>query len=190
MKISVLFLLLTIAISPTVTGQIDSVQVKLYNSWYDLNSVKTRQSDLFTYEFGDSTVTVVAKKIYMVGTIPEAANLRIIPVEDINNMLFRKKGRKASGAITGLVSGAIIGALLGHSRGGTSVEDSEYGDELFYVSAGFKAFAGALIGAGIGIAIGLPIGSAKKEIQIKGEVGKYQDMKPGLSKYSIRYYTH
>jgi len=188
MKKSVLFILLIIAIPFAILGQSDSSIVKLYNSWYDLNSVKARQTDLFTYEFTDSTVTVVARDKYKVGFIPEVADLRIIPVEDINKILFRKKGRKVIGLVTG-VTGAIIGGIIGYSDGGTSVEDTYYGEELFYVSAGFKAFIGAVIGGGIGFGIGFPIGSAKKGFSINADLGYYQQIRPDLSKYSIRYYS-
>jgi len=124
----------------------------------------------------------------MAGFIPEVADLRIIPVKDINKMLFRKKGRKVIGLATGL-TGALIGGIIGYSNGGTSVEDTQYGEELFYVSEGFKAFIGAVIGGGIGFGIGFSIGSVKKGFNINGDIGYYQQIRPDLSKYSIKYYT-
>jgi hypothetical protein len=167
-------------------GQNDSIIIKLFNSWYDLNSEKKRQSDLYTYEFSDSSITVVAKNKYRYGLIPDATDLRIIPVEDINKVFFRRKGKKLIGLATGLC-GALIGGIYGYSRGSTTVEGSD-GNELFSVSAGFKSFVGVVIVGGIGFGIGISIGSAKKGFRIENDIGKYQEMKPELIKYAISYY--
>ena len=189
MKSLILLTSALLAIQVISFGQSDSIKIKLYDSWYDLYSEDKRQGNLYTYEFGDSTVTVIAQKKYLTGIMPTAADLHILPVKDISNILLRKKGRKTIGLVSGFLSGAIIGALIGHSKGGTSVEDTYYGQEMFYVSAGFKTFIGAVIGGGIGVAIGLPIGASKKNFKINGNAAKYHEIKPDLLKYSIRYYT-
>lgn len=186
MKKSLFLFLLIIAISPAVSGQIDSAKVKLYDSWYYFYSELNSQIKVFTYEFNDSTVTIIYRDAYFRGYVPATNDLRVIQVQDINKMLFRRKGQRLTMLLTGLFTGALIGGIIGYSNGDDPYDNAwDVG-----VSAETKAFAGAMIGAAIGVTIGLPIGSVKKTITIDRNVERYKQIRPGLSKYSIRYYNH
>jgi len=186
MKSLILITSALLAIQIFSFGQSDSIKIKLYDSWYDLYSEDKRQCDLYTYELSDSTVIVVAKKKYNPGIMTDPIDLQIFPVEDINTMLFRKKGSKATGFLTGLFTGAALGVIVGLGIGGTYYD---IGESTYYSSAGFKACFYGLVGAGIGIAIGGGVGTAKKDFIINGNFGNYQKLKPDMSKYSIRYNT-
>jgi hypothetical protein len=168
------------------SGQTEPGTIKLYDSWFDLNSSNRRLGNLYTYEFSDSTVTVVAINRYTTGVMPEIADLHIYPVNDINAMLFRKKGRKPKGFLCGLLIGGALGAGIGFAIGDTYWY---FGESAYLSSAGFKAFFWGLVGGGIGIAIGGSAGSAKKKFIIKGDFGRYQEYKPEMIKYSIRNYA-
>jgi len=169
-------------------GQNDSVHIKLYDSWFDFKPTKERQRVGYVYEFADTSITVVAKEKYRSGLVPGSDDLHLILAEDVNKMLFRRKGQKKIAIATGL-GGAMIGCIYGATRGGETVTDS-YGYEMFYISAGFKAFWWGLVGGGIGIAVGLPLGAAKKKFIINGDIGHYRQIQPDLLKYSIRSYVH
>ena len=84
MKSLILITSALLAIQIFSFGQSDSIKIKLNDSWYDLYSEDKRQCDLYTYELSDSTVTVLAKKKYNPGIMPNPIDLQIFPVEDIN----------------------------------------------------------------------------------------------------------
>ena len=96
-----LFFLLFIAISPTVLGQIDSAAVKLYNSWYFFNSDMKNHLKVYTYDFKDTTVTIVARNAYFRGFVPASNDLQVIPLQDINKIVFRRKGKQLTMLLTG-----------------------------------------------------------------------------------------
>jgi hypothetical protein len=186
MKKSVLFVLLMMAISISASGQVDSAVVKLYDSWYFFNSGLKSKVKVFTYDFQDSTITIVARNGYFRNSVPASSDLQIIPVQNINKIVFRRKGQQTAFLVGGLVTGALFGAIIGYSNG-----DDPYDNSLGVgVSAGVKAFTGAMLGAGIGVGIGLTLGSIKKTIPLDSNVERYKKMKPTLLKYSIRYYNH
>jgi hypothetical protein len=184
MKKSSFFIMMMLAIPLAMTAQCDSCKLKLYYSWYRLNSNKEILSDVFTYEFADSSVTVVAKNKYTAGITPDVIDLHIIPVQDINQMSFRRKGNPAIGAIIGGITCALAGVIVGYARGSSYILD------YTYVSAGFKATFLGITWAGLGVALGAAIGSSKTKIPVNGDIENYRQNKPQALKYSIRYYTH
>jgi hypothetical protein len=182
MKKSILFVLIVVAIAYTASGQVDSAVVKLYDSWYYFNSGPKSKVKVFTYDFHDSTITIVARNGYFRNSVPASSDLQVIPVQNINKIVFRRKGQQTAFLVSGLVAGALFGAIIGYSNGD---DPGAIG-----VTAGVKAFTGAMLGAGIGVGIGLTIGSVKKTIPLDGNVERYKQIKPTLLKYSIRYYNH
>ena len=184
MNRSLLFVMMLIAIPLVTSGQCDTCKVKLYFSWYSINNTGKIQSDVFTYEFADSSVTVVAKNKYEVGSIPDITDLQVIPVKSINEMSFRRKGKPGIGAIAGGITGALAGVLIGFARG------SSYIDYDIYISAGFKAICFGFAWAGLGVGLGAAIGQAKTNIPINGDIENYRQARSRVQKYSIRYYTH
>lgn len=187
MKKSLFLIMMMFAIPLAMPAQCDSCKLKLYYSWYSLNSNKEILSDVFTYEFTDSSVTVVAKNKYTAGITPDVIDLHIIPVQDINQMSFRKKGQPAIGAIVGGLTGALAGALVGFARGDSYVY---FGSGESFVPAGVKAFWIGLAWAGLGVGLGAAISQVKTKIPINGDIENYRQNKPRVLKYSIRYYTH
>jgi hypothetical protein len=187
MKKSSFFIMMMLAIPLAMTAQCDSCKLKLYYSWYRLNSNKEILSDVFTYEFADSSVTVVAKNKYTAGITPDVIDLHIIPAQDINQMSFRKKGKPGIGVLVGGITGALAGAIVGFARGDSYVY---YMESESYVPAGVKAFWIGLAWAGLGVGLGAAIGSSKTKIPVNGDIENYLQNKPRALKYSIRYYTH
>lgn len=178
-------MLLLTAISFGSSAQNVAGKVKLFDAWYYVNPVIHKPVHVFTYEFADSTVTIIARNRYKVGFEPKAADLSVIRVKDINTMMFRRKKSIGIGILAGSITGALIGGLIGYSNG-DDPESSSVG-----VSAGAKAFSGVVIGGIIGAGAGLTFGSFKNVIKLNSDVGsRYEDKKPVLMKYSIRYYTH
>jgi len=179
MRKFLLLFLLILAIMLSASGQSGNYRVKLYDSWYYLKSTKTNfnpQLTAYTYEFGDSSVTIISKDSYMQNLEISPEDLKIIPVEEINTMMFRMKGSKMIGfglGITGVIVGAVVGATL----------DAEPWAKPFLM------IGCAAMGGGIGFGIGLPLSSIKTVFRIRGDVKTYRERRLEMIKYSIKYYT-
>jgi len=183
MSRSVLVLLLIAFLPLLVSGQSEKCSVRLYNSWYFMKSDHFSPVCTYTYEFRDSSVTVVARDKYICGTIPGAEAIQLIPVTDIDKMMFRRKGRMAAAAVIGGIAGALTGIIIGTSLGSTPENDIGLG-----VSTGFKVFSLGLLGSGTGILAGMIIGVQKKVVIINGDIKTYEQSKPGVVAFSIKYY--
>lgn len=105
MKMPVIVILLIISFISGSFGQRRPGQIKLYYSWYDLKSSTKIAANLFTYEFSDTTVSVLHKTQYSTGFEPTVNDLKVFPVTDIDKILFRKKGNKGIATAVGIFSG-------------------------------------------------------------------------------------
>ena len=161
-------------------------KIKLYDTWVFLLQESKPEIKGYTHSFNDSTISILQKYDYRRGTMPLPDKLRLIRVNDIDQIMFRKKGSKAAGMLIFGFFGGLIGAYIGYSNGDDP--PSPYEVKL-RATAEAKAFAGALIGGGTGMGIGILIGSSKKKIIIHGNIGNYIMVRPDLEKYSIKYYS-
>jgi hypothetical protein len=164
-------------------GQTSPVKPRYYDCWYYLetnfrNPMLRNPVAGYTLEFGDSSITVVAKKSAVKGTFNLPENQLILPVDDINKIYIRPKGQKGAGAIIGLVVGASTGLIVGLTQ-------REYSD---YEHEGVDVFFTTITCTGIGVALGLTFGSIKKVVRINGDHEKYRQKRPALVKYSIKHY--
>lgn len=182
---SIYFLISTMVLIPVLlSGQTSPVKPKYYDCWYFLipsfsNPLMRNPITGYTYEFADTSVTIVAKNSIATGRVNSPKSQLVVPVSDIDRIYTRPKGQKAVGAILGVAVGATTGLIIGLSQKETNGYDGE----------GVGVFFTTLAGAGVGIALGLPLGSIKQVHRIKGDPGIYSQKRPELLKYSIKYYS-
>jgi uncharacterized protein YcfJ len=112
-----------------------------------------------------------------------------IPVNTIDQLVFRRLNGLKSGAL----GGAAIGLLLGGVIGNATYEPCDptpgwLGSDCDWevMDRATSTVMGALIGAQIGAGVGILIGTAAQKYQINGDLLAYRQAKTALEKYVMR----
>ncbi len=103
-------------------------------------------------------------------------NMDTYNLENINTVKIYKKGSVGRGLLIGFLSGAVIGIATGLISG------DDPPNQWFSMSAGEKAFGGALIFGSMGAATGAVIGLIHKKFTINGNKEKYQQMRGSMAR--------
>ena len=103
-------------------------------------------------------------------------NMNTYNFENINTVKIYRKGSVGRGLLIGFLSGAVIGIATGLISG----DDDP--NQWFSMTAGEKAFGGAVIFGAAGSAAGAIIGLIHKQFTINGKKERYQQMRGSMAR--------
>ncbi len=103
-------------------------------------------------------------------------NMNTYNFENINTVKIYRKGSVGRGLLIGFLSGALTGIAYGIISG----DDDP--NQWFAMTAGEKAFGGAVVFGAAGSLTGLIIGLIHKQFTINGKKEKYQQMRGSLAR--------
>ncbi len=102
-------------------------------------------------------------------------NMNTYNFENINTVKIYRKGSVGRGLLIGFLSGAVIGIATGLISG----DDNP--NQWFAMTAGEKAFGGAVLFGAAGAATGAIVGLIHKQFTINGKSEKYQLLRKSMA---------
>lgn len=145
-----------------------------YKSWVHRFEAITIQGSI--YKLQEDSIALVNREY--LGNSRYGYKTYKVPIQDINIIKVRKKGKVIKGMFFGLLGGFVAGGTLGYLDGDDPTGGAFTAEQKFWLLGILSTIPGAIIG-------GIIAGSAKIEIPLWGDKVYYQDKKQDLQKYLV-----
>ena len=178
MKSSHLILIVTLVlISITVMSQDKVKSGREYISKYSLINPHEKIKGI-TYDYTDSTVTLIKADNFSKNTVLSNYKYSIFPIENIDVIKARKRGRIWVGTAAGFAAGALTFGLISNA---TADKDAE-GMNLWGAGVALATISGSIVGAGLGAAFS----SIQIIIPVNGNRDQFKNSRSRIEKISLK----